>query len=96
MRIDWILSTGAALGVIAAGWIALFLSAGLAMGSGTNTAIAVPLAVAGTAALVGLLVGSLGLLRARAWIGQTASVLLVAVSAVLGLVAFVFAFSLHW
>jgi hypothetical protein len=96
VRIGWILSTGAALGVVAAGWIALFLSAGLAMGSGTNTAIAIALALAGTAALLGLLVGSLGLLRARAWIGQTASVLLVGVSAVLGLVAFVFVFSLHW
>lgn len=96
MRIGWILSTSAALGVVAAGWIALFLSAGLAMGSGTNTAIAIPLALAGTAALVGLLVGSLGLLRARAWIGQTASVLVVGVSAVLGLVALVFVFSVHW
>jgi hypothetical protein len=66
------------------------------MGSGTNTAIAIPLAVVGTAALVGLLVGSLGLLRARAWIGPTASVLAVGLSAVLGLVALVFVFSLRW
>ncbi len=56
------------------GWLLLVLSAGLAMGSAGDTQIAIPLALAGAVALLGLTFGALGL-RHSASGAQSKSVL---------------------
>lgn len=86
------------------GWLPLLLSAGLAMGSAADRAIAIPLALAGVAALAGGLFGALALralLRAkRTTVSGVAlglsSVLGLLLSLLLGIVALVFAFSFRW
>jgi hypothetical protein len=85
-----------ALGVGAAGWIPLVLSAGLAMGSATDTQIAIPLGLAGIAALIGISLGCMGLVRGRFGGIQAASMLAIGLSGILGIVALVFALSFHW
>jgi hypothetical protein len=72
------------------------LSAGLAMGSATDEQIALPLGLAGLAALLGLLSGSLALVNERHVAVEIAAAVGVTTSAVLGVVALVFALSFHW
>jgi hypothetical protein len=86
------------------GWLPLFLSAGLAMGSAKDTAIAVPLAIAGAAALIGSIFGTLALrsilrlhhTKPSAFVLGLSSILGLLVSLVLGIVALVFALSFRW
>jgi hypothetical protein len=78
------------------GWLPLVLSAGLAMGSATDEQIAVPLGLAGLAALLGLLSGSLALVKERHVAVEITAAVGVTTSAVLGVVALVFALSFHW
>jgi hypothetical protein len=80
-----------------AGWLPLFLSAGLAMGDAGDSKIAVALALAGAAALLGLMFGSLGLRDSRsAPTIQIGSALGLLLSVALALVVLVFALSFHW
>src|SRR5689334_5633666 len=78
------------------GWLPLVLSAGLAMGSATDEQIAVPLALAGGAAVLGLVLGVLALVKERHVAVEITAAVGVAASAVLGVVALVFALSFHW
>jgi hypothetical protein len=83
-----------AAGVI--GWVPLVLSAGLAMGSGSHRQIALALGLAGLAAVLGLSLGGLGLLRGKHAAIEFGATLAVAISGALAVVALVFAFSFHW
>jgi hypothetical protein len=83
-----------AAGVV--GWLPLVLSAGLAMGSATDEQIGVPLAVAGAAAVLGLVFGALALVKERHVAVEITAAIGIAASAVLGVVALVFALSFHW
>jgi hypothetical protein len=89
-------SVAAALAVSVLGWLALVLSAGLAMGSASDADIATALAVAGAAALSGIALAGLALLKGRRAAVQVPALLGVAANGVLGVVALVFAFSFHW
>jgi len=72
------------------------LSAGLAMGSATDGQIAVPLGLAGLAALLGLLSGSVALVKERHVAVEVTAAVGVTASLVLGVVVLVFALSFHW
>jgi hypothetical protein len=78
------------------GWLPLALSAGLAQGDASNTAIAAALGTAGAASLLGFSLGILGWRRSSALILQVVSGVGVFLSGVLGLVVFIFAVSFHW
>jgi hypothetical protein len=90
-----VLSTLAiAVGVI--GWVPLVVSAGLAMVSAPDRKIAIALGLAGIAAVLGLSLGGLGLLRGKHVAIEFGAALAVAISGLLAVVALVFAFSFHW
>ena len=83
-----------AVGII--GWVPLTLSAGLAMGKGSKGQIAIAVALAGLAAVLGLLLGTVGLLRGKHVAIDIAAAVGVAISGLLAVVAMVFALSFHW
>jgi hypothetical protein len=83
-----------AVGVI--GWVPLVLSAGLAMGSAPDRQIAIALGLAGLAAVLGLSLGGLGLLRGKHVTIEIGAALAIAISGLLAVVALVFAFSFRW
>jgi len=89
-------SVAAALAVSVLGWLALVLSAGLAMGSASDADIATALAMAGAAALSGIALAGLALLKGRRAAVQVPALIGVAANGVLGVVALVFASSFHW
>lgn len=79
-----------------AGWVPLVLSAALAMGTAAHSTVALVLGLAGVAACGGLSLGVLALLRGRHVAIEFTAVLGVGISALLGIVALVFALSFHW
>jgi len=85
----------AVLGIALVGWIPLVVSAGQAMGSATDIGIAIPLGIAGTAALTAFCLGCVGLSRGKLGI-RSPSTLALVISTPLGFLALVFAFSFHW
>jgi hypothetical protein len=85
-----------ALAIGLLGWIPLLLSAVFAMENRSDAKIAIPLAIAGGAAVVGLSLGGLGLHPARTAGTNAASAVAVGASGLLGGVALVFALSFHW
>jgi hypothetical protein len=87
-------SLAIAVGVI--GWVPLVLSAGLAMGSAPDSQIAIPLALAGLAPVLGLSFGGLGLARGKHVAIDVAAAFGVAISGLLAVVTLVFVFSFHW
>jgi hypothetical protein len=80
----------------AAGWVALVLSAALAMGTAAHSTVALVLGLAGLAACAGLSLGVLALLRGRHVAIEFTAVVGVGISALLGIVPLVFALSFHW
>jgi len=79
-----------------AGWLPLVLSAALAMGTAAHSTVALVLGLAGLAACAGLALGALALLRGRHVAIEITAVVGVGISALLGIVALVFALSFHW
>ncbi len=66
------------------------------MGTAAHSTVAVVLGLAGLAACVGLSLGAWALVRGRHLAIEITAVLGVGISALLGLVALVFALSFHW
>jgi hypothetical protein len=83
-----------AAGVV--GWLPLVLSAGLAMGNRSRVQVAIALAFAGLAACIGLFFGASALVRRSHVAVDITAAVGVCTSAVLGVVALVFALSFHW
>jgi hypothetical protein len=100
MRAVVLAALSTAIGLL--GWVPLAVSAGLAQGTGRHRDTAVALILAGVASLLGLSLGGAGLFLSHRGINrlstaaQIGSVLGVAIGAVLGLVALIFAFSFRW
>jgi hypothetical protein len=86
----------AAIGAAVIGWVPLSLSAGLAMGDAPDVQIALALAFAGLAAMIGLSLGVLGLVRGRHVAIDIAAAIACVASGVLALVVIVFALSIRW
>jgi hypothetical protein len=85
-----------AIGVGLIGWVPLALSAGLAMGNAPDGQIAIALGLAGLAALFGLSLGGLGLVRGKHVAVDIAAALALVISGLLAVVAIVFALSFQW
>jgi hypothetical protein len=86
----------AALAVGLLGWVPLLLSIVFAMANHSDAEVAIPLGIAGAAAVLGLCLGAVGLHPARAAGTNAASSVAVGVSGLLGVVALVLALSFHW
>jgi hypothetical protein len=87
-------TAGIVAGVI--GWVPLTVSAGLAMGNASDVQIALALAFAGLAAVVGLSLGVSGFVLGRHVAIDVAAAIAVLVSGVLAVVVIVFALSIRW
>ena len=82
------------VGVI--GWVSLTLSAGLAMENAPDGQIAIALGLAGLAAVLGLTLGGLALVRSKHVAIDITATLAVVISGLLAVVAIVFALSFRW
>jgi hypothetical protein len=79
-----------------AGWLPLVIAAGLAMGDASRSKIVIGLALAGAAALFGLVLSGLALVRARQAGIEIVAAIGGAAGAMLGVLVVVFALSFHW
>jgi hypothetical protein len=89
---------GPVVALIAAvgGWFPLVLSAARAMANRSDQAIATPLAIAGAAALTGILVGAVAFRQVSSTPLRVIAGCAIGLSVPLALVALVFAVSFHW
>src|SRR6266566_265871 len=78
------------------GWVPLTLSAGLAMGNAPDGQIALALLLAGLAAVLGLALGGLALVRSKHVAIEITAALAVVISGPLAVVAIVFALGFRW